>query len=115
MIKIFQVVTTGKNLNYGKKGEKRLLGDNSFMYALKHGVIEPDNFKYVGSGKNSKHPKVKLHEKLMPIRWINAEKQLETQGNRLIRVAEEVIKLKESYDKLKGLIENEKRRNGTKD
>ena len=38
---MFKVITTGMNLNYGKKGEIRLLGDTFVIYAIKKNWIKP--------------------------------------------------------------------------
>jgi hypothetical protein len=46
---MFRVTTTGKNPNYGKKGQKRHLADTFLMVAVKRGWIEPQ-VKYVGQG-----------------------------------------------------------------
>ena len=57
---MFRVICTGKNLNYGKKGQIRLLCDNYVIPALTGGWITYD-IKYVGNGnergfKHKGHP-----------------------------------------------------------
>lgn len=46
---MFRVIATGKNKNYGKFKEKRLIANNYIRCALKRGWIFP-NIKYVGDG-----------------------------------------------------------------
>jgi hypothetical protein len=36
---MYKVICTGTNLNYGKKGERRLLSDSYVRYAIKKGWI----------------------------------------------------------------------------
>ena len=47
---MFEVITTGKNLNYGKSGEKKMLSDIYIISALKNGWVKP-NVKYIGDGR----------------------------------------------------------------
>jgi hypothetical protein len=47
---MFRVIATGRNKNYGKFKEKRLIADNFIRCALKRGWIFP-NIKYVGDGR----------------------------------------------------------------
>lgn len=46
---MFQVTCTGKNPNYGQKGEIRLLADTFLMVAVKKGWVET-TVKYAGKG-----------------------------------------------------------------
>jgi hypothetical protein len=41
-VKMFKVTATGKNQNYGQKGQVRFMADNHVMYALKNGLVEKD-------------------------------------------------------------------------
>jgi len=45
---MFEVMCTGKNLNYGKEKEKRMLGENYLVVALKNNWIE-NTVKYAGN------------------------------------------------------------------
>ncbi len=46
---MFQVTATGKNLNYGVKGEVRYIGDNHAKVGVDNRWLEPD-MKYLGKG-----------------------------------------------------------------
>lgn len=86
---MFEVICTGENLNYGAKGEKRLLNDNHTLVALKRGWIT-DKFKWVGSQKTAQ--KVKYEEKLMPIKRVNANATLEAALKKMFRIKKELDK-----------------------
>ena len=47
---MYSVTTTGKNLNYGADGEKRLIADHRLKYCLKYEWIYP-KYKYAGSDR----------------------------------------------------------------
>ncbi len=69
---MFNVITTGKNLNYGKAGQKRKLNDGLLTTALKRGWIE-NKVTYAGfGGGDIKAKKVEL----MPMKKLNVERQL---------------------------------------
>lgn len=42
-------ISTGKNLNYGKKGEKKYIANSLLVYCKKQKILE--NIKYIGSGR----------------------------------------------------------------
>ncbi len=108
---MFEVICTGENECYGKKGEKRLLNDNNTLTALKRGWIT-DKFKFVGSNKTAQ--KVMYKEELMPIKRINAEKTLEASLNRLDRIEEELTKTQIIMAGLKDLIHDSHKIGGKK-
>jgi len=69
---MFNVITTGKNLHYGKAGEKRTLNDNLLIVALKNGWIK-NTVSYAGfGGGNIKAKKIEF----MPVKKLNVEKEL---------------------------------------
>jgi len=102
---MFQVICTGENLNYGKKGEKRLMSDPYTLYALKRGWIT-DKFKWVGNNKTAS--KLKYKEELMPIKRINLERSLESVSNRIKRATDEINKSNTILIGLKKLQEDAK-------
>ena len=108
---MFEVICTGENECYGKKGEKRLLNDNNTLTALKRGWIT-DKFKFVGSNKTTQ--KVIHQEQLMPIIRINAEKTLEASLNRLDRIEEQLGKTRTIMIGLKELIHVSHNKRGKK-
>jgi len=98
---MFEVTCTGQNLNYGKKGEKRLMSDNSTLAALKDGWIT-DKFRWVGSEKTAKE--VGYQETTIPYKRINVEKTLESVLKRIDRLTKEVEKCRIIVEGLKDLI-----------
>lgn len=101
---MFEVITTGENLNYGKKGQKRNLTDSRVIVALRHGWVE-NKVKFVGNIRtNMKVHIPKQEEKLMPIKRINMLKTIETQTKALNRVNEKLQALYKVNSELKKLV-----------
>jgi hypothetical protein len=48
-VKMYEGISTGKNLNYGKKGEKKYIANSLLVYCKKQKILE--NIKYAGSGR----------------------------------------------------------------
>ena len=46
---MYEGISTGKNLNYGKKGEKKLIRDELHDYCKNEKILS--NLKYAGSGR----------------------------------------------------------------
>ena len=46
---MFKVTATGKNVNYGIKGQVRYIGDNHAKVGVENGWLEPD-MEYLGKG-----------------------------------------------------------------
>ena len=42
-------ISTGKNPNYGKKGQKKYIANNLFEYCKKKDILR--NIRYAGSGR----------------------------------------------------------------
>ena len=54
---MIQIKSTGKNSNYGKKGETILVGDYHFIPAIKNGWVECKGVKYIDK-KSVLNPKL---------------------------------------------------------
>lgn len=99
---MFEVVTTGKNPNYGQKGQVRQLADNHLIVALKNGWIEKE-FKYLGQILTKEEKKRRLNKIIRPLRVIDVVRTLEAQNKALgrqlqktkdlIKVNKELIRL----------------------
>ena len=101
---MFEVICTGHNLNYGKKGDKRLMSDNHLLVALKNGWVT-DKFRWVGSEKTAKE--VKYQETLTPYKRINVEKTLESILGRIERLTKEIDNTRKIIVGLKELIKKD--------
>ncbi len=101
---MFEVNCTGNNLNYGKKGEKRLLSDDHTLAALKNGWIT-DKFRWVGSEKTAKE--VGYQEVAIPYKRINVEKTLESIVGRVNMLIKEIEKTRRIVIGLKELVEKD--------
>jgi len=102
VIKIFEIICTGLNKNYGKKGEKRALNDNLVTIALKHGWIR-DKVKYIGSIKTNKI--VGKKEDLIPYRKIDVLETLELQNGALNLIVDKIESLIEVNKELIKMVE----------
>lgn len=96
---MFEVVCTGVNPYYGKKGEKRLLSDAYVLNALRSGWIT-DKFKFVGHVKDSSEQRIKFKEELMPVKKIDLLRTLRQQNESLIKLTERINALIEVNNKL---------------
>lgn len=99
---MFEVTATGKNINYGKKGEKRELSDSNLISALKEGWIE-NKVKHIGNVKDISKV-IPSNEKLMPIKYVDVNRTLEAIQNRMDRIENELQKGREVINNLIALV-----------
>lgn len=104
----FEVITTGKNENYGKAGVKRILADNHLMFCMKSDIIFPD-VKYVGDYKSGQVLSPKVKEMVMPIKKVDVLKVLEKQNEKMEKLIAEVACLGKVQKKLIILVEENKK------
>jgi len=104
---MFRVISTGKNKNYGKKGEKINIGDSSIVYCLKEDWVSGTGLEYLGTsygGKTDQTPKTKEG---FIIQKINVEKLIEMQNRALDRIEKELKFIKQKKDEVMTLLKNE--------
>lgn len=100
---MFEVITTGKNLNYGKKGEKRLLNENRLLIAIKRGWIQESPIRYAGTTATTRTVSDGTEEELIPFRKIDLIETIKEQNFRLERLQREcaaVLKVNKKYLKM---------------
>lgn len=47
---MFEVTATGKNMHYGKPGERVLIANNQLVYCIREGWVEGDKVVFVPHG-----------------------------------------------------------------
>lgn len=83
---MFECIGTGKNSNYGKKGQVIHVNDNYVLDAIKYGWVT-NKIRYLGhQGFEDKKKTIRYKEMLIPYRKRDLMKRLESQNRLLIRL-----------------------------
>jgi len=105
----FKVIATGNNIFYGKKGEKKLLGDYHVLGAIRNNWIE-NKVEYIGKSKFHRGEHIQEEKVGLPIKKIDVLKQIEMQTNAYHRIIKELDfinkKRREIINLIKGGKEN---------